>query len=114
MTREAAAHYLAAMIDGEGCVYVGGRAGHKKCVQIANTEWELIEATIDACESDKLALQREILAAIDDPDKLAAIAEREGIDPELWRYWLGLMHEDDGASVAPREPSEAEALEGTL
>jgi hypothetical protein len=34
----------------------------------------------------RLALQRETLAAIDDPEKLAAIAEREGVDPALWAY----------------------------
>jgi hypothetical protein len=40
-----------------------------------------------------LNLQREILAAKDDPDKLAALAEREGIDPALWRYWTDLQRE---------------------
>ena len=31
-------------------------------------------------------LQREILAAASNPEKLAEIAERQGIDPDLWRY----------------------------
>jgi hypothetical protein len=38
----------------------------------------------------RLELQREILAAIDDPDKLRGIAVREGIDPQLWDYWISM------------------------
>ena len=51
-----------------------------------------------------LELQREILAAIGakDDDALAKIAAREGIDPDLWAYWLRTIRAiDDLAAGLP-------------
>lgn len=53
MTREQAEGYLAAIIDGEGCVYlneeVGAARGRHRRVTVVNTERAIIDATLDAC-----------------------------------------------------------------
>lgn len=52
---EAAAHYIAAMIDGEGSVVMRmfstprQKWGCLRRVEISNTDWDLIEAFCDAC-----------------------------------------------------------------
>jgi hypothetical protein len=45
----------------------------------------------DMTDFEKLALQRDILAAQGDEQKLAEIAERAGINPDLWRYFSEAM-----------------------
>jgi hypothetical protein len=47
MDASQAAYYLAAMIDGEG--HVNGPAAHGRCIEIANTERDIIDATLAAC-----------------------------------------------------------------
>lgn len=46
MTKAQAAAYLAAMIDGEGHI----RVHTNRSASVANTEWDLIEATVECCE----------------------------------------------------------------
>ena len=58
-------------------------------------------------KSEKLALQREILAANGDPKKLAAIAEGQGIDPNLWRYSQEMFAKVNELGKIEREVSEA-------
>lgn len=55
ITKEQAAPYLAALIDGEGCVYSGPvipgtHRVHKRSIQIAVTEWDIIEAAASCCD----------------------------------------------------------------
>lgn len=46
MTKDQAAAYLAAMIDGEGHI----RVRKNRSASVANTDWDLIEATVECCE----------------------------------------------------------------
>lgn len=45
MTERDAAVYLAAMIDGEGDVSIT----HPRVIRVSNTDWDLIEATVECC-----------------------------------------------------------------
>lgn len=54
-THEQAQGYLAAMIDGEGYVHLAHEDNPAKktqrMVRITSTEWDIIEATLDACDA---------------------------------------------------------------
>ena len=73
--------------------------------------WVLFPETSHRTEqpptSKTLQLQREILDAITDPEKLAAIAGREGIDPGLWQFYTDVM-----ARAAEFSESGADQVEG--
>lgn len=45
MTEREAALYLAAMIDGEGDIAIS----HFRAIRVSNTDWDLIEATVECC-----------------------------------------------------------------
>lgn len=52
MSEREASCYLAGLIDGEGCVYVPKTGkSTKRCIQITNTEWDLIEAIVECCDT---------------------------------------------------------------
>jgi hypothetical protein len=56
MNKSQAAAYLAAMIDGEGHI----RVTKNRSASVANTDWDLIEATVECCEL--LGIRHKIVA----------------------------------------------------
>lgn len=56
MNKSQAAAYLAAMIDGEGHI----RVNKNRSASVANTDWDLIEATVECCEL--LGIRHKIVA----------------------------------------------------
>ena len=58
-------------------------------------------------DEERLALQREIFAAIGDDAKMRDIAARNGIDPDLWKFWTAQMQLRDTITEATRPFLEA-------
>lgn len=55
--------------------------------------------------SDQLELQREILAAVEakDYERLEEIAVREGVNRDLWRYFITAMQQVDKSTGTERD-----------
>lgn len=60
-------------------------------------------------DAERLALQKEILAANGDDAKMREIAVRHGVDPDLWKFWVAQRNLMDTLTEAVRP-----LLEGIL
>lgn len=58
-------------------------------------------------DAERLALQREILAANGDEETMRQIADRHGIDPDLWKFWVAQMRLRDAVTDALKPVADA-------